>query len=143
MCCWLFVQQAFALQPAAAYMAMHVSPATCPALAWGLYCGQSRRQAQPFAHTVLLQSQISCIVSVAQSVVSAISMSWAAASDSVHARPGVMELIDEARAAGLKLAVCSAATKTSVKFCIENLLGRQRYEVCQLQAKPGSALACL
>lgn len=50
------------------------------------------------------------------------------ASDSVHARPGVMELLDEARAEGLKLAVCSAATKSSVAFCIKNLLGEQRYE---------------
>ncbi len=56
-------------------------------------------------------------------------MSCAAASDSVHARPGVMELLDEARAEGLKLAVCSAATKSSVAFCIKNLLGEQRYEV--------------
>ena len=60
----------------------------------------------------------------------------------MHARPGVMELIDEARAAGLKLAVCSAATKSSVTFCIENLLGRQRYEVCRVLAKSGSAPAC-
>ena len=61
-------------------------------------------------------------------------MFWAAASDSVHARSGVIELVDEARAAGLKLAVCSAATKSSVAFCIENLLGRQRYEVCPVLA---------
>ena len=35
-------------------------------------------------------------------------------SGSVETRPGVLQLMDEARAAGLKVAVCSAATKASV-----------------------------
>ena len=53
----------------------------------------------------------------------------AAASGKVHPRPGVIRLMDEARAAGLKLAVCSAATKSSVIFVIEQLLGVDRYRV--------------
>jgi Haloacid dehalogenase-like hydrolase len=35
--------------------------------------------------------------------------------------------MDEARAAGLKVAVCSAATKSSVEFTLRNLLGQQRF----------------
>jgi hypothetical protein len=35
--------------------------------------------------------------------------------------------MDEARDAGLKVAVCSAATKSSVVFTLKNLLGEQRF----------------
>jgi hypothetical protein len=35
--------------------------------------------------------------------------------------------MDDARAAGLKVAVCSAATKSSVVFTLKNLLGEQRF----------------
>lgn len=35
--------------------------------------------------------------------------------------------MDEARAAGLKVAVCSAATKSSVVFTLKSLLGEQRF----------------
>ncbi|MCO5586417.1 hypothetical protein L7F22_040357 [Adiantum nelumboides] len=50
------------------------------------------------------------------------------ASGSVDPRPGVLELMDEAQAKGLKVAVCSAATKSSVIFCLNNLLGENRIE---------------
>ena len=36
--------------------------------------------------------------------------------------------MDEARAAGLKLAVCSAATKSSVVFTLKSLLGEGRFQ---------------
>ena len=36
-------------------------------------------------------------------------------SGSVAARPGVVRLMDEARAAGVPVAVCSAATKAAVE----------------------------
>ncbi|KAG2441743.1 hypothetical protein HXX76_003358 [Chlamydomonas incerta] len=49
-------------------------------------------------------------------------------SGDVEARPGVLRLMDEARAAGLKLAVCSAATKSSVVFTLKNLLGEGRFQ---------------
>ena len=51
-----------------------------------------------------------------------------AASGEVPARPGVLELMDAARAAGLKLGVCSAATKSSAIVVLESLLGKERYE---------------
>lgn len=39
-------------------------------------------------------------------------------------RPGVLRLIDEAVALGdAKLAICSASTKTSCLFVLDNLLG--------------------
>ncbi|KAI5083126.1 hypothetical protein GOP47_0002869 [Adiantum capillus-veneris] len=50
------------------------------------------------------------------------------ASGSVKPRPGVLELMDEAQAKGLKVAICSAATKSSVVFCLDNLLGKDRLE---------------
>ncbi|KAH7422219.1 hypothetical protein KP509_13G097400 [Ceratopteris richardii] len=50
------------------------------------------------------------------------------ASGSVKPRPGVLELMDEAKLKGLKVAVCSAATKSSVVFCLNNLLGKDRFE---------------
>ncbi|GLI63176.1 hypothetical protein VaNZ11_005945 [Volvox africanus] len=49
-------------------------------------------------------------------------------SGEVEPRPGVLRLMDEARAAGLKLSVCSAATKSSVVFTLKNLLGEGRFQ---------------
>ncbi|XP_068638012.1 haloacid dehalogenase-like hydrolase domain-containing protein At4g39970 [Aristolochia californica] len=49
-------------------------------------------------------------------------------SGTVEPRPGVLRLMDEARAAGIKLAVCSAATKSSVILCLENLIGLERFK---------------
>lgn len=43
------------------------------------------------------------------------------------ARPGVVRLMDEARAAGVPVAVCSAATKSAVEFVLSNLLGAERF----------------
>ncbi|KAF5198151.1 Haloacid dehalogenase-like hydrolase domain-containing protein [Thalictrum thalictroides] len=48
-------------------------------------------------------------------------------SGTVEPRPGVLRLMDEAKAAGIKLAVCSAATKSSVILCLENLIGMERF----------------
>ncbi|KAK9812782.1 hypothetical protein WJX72_003643 [[Myrmecia] bisecta] len=50
------------------------------------------------------------------------------ASGEVAPRDGVLRLMDEARAAGLKVAVCSAATKSSVIFVLENLIGKGRFQ---------------
>ncbi|GJP46341.1 hypothetical protein CLOM_g5642 [Closterium sp. NIES-68] len=49
-------------------------------------------------------------------------------SGQVPVRPGVLELMDEARQRGLLLAVCSAATKSSVVFTLTSLLGKERFE---------------
>ncbi|CAA2984816.1 haloacid dehalogenase-like hydrolase domain-containing At4g39970 [Olea europaea subsp. europaea] len=49
-------------------------------------------------------------------------------SGTVEPRPGVLRLMDEAKAAGTKLAVCSAATKSSVILCLENLIGMERFQ---------------
>ncbi|XP_010431980.1 PREDICTED: haloacid dehalogenase-like hydrolase domain-containing protein At4g39970 [Camelina sativa] len=49
-------------------------------------------------------------------------------SGSVEPRPGVIRLMDEAKAAGKKLAVCSAATKSSVIMCLENLIDIERFQ---------------
>ncbi|KAJ4734112.1 haloacid dehalogenase-like hydrolase family protein [Rhynchospora pubera] len=46
----------------------------------------------------------------------------------VEPRPGVLRLMDEAKGAGIKLAVCSAATKSSVILCLENLIGLDRFK---------------
>ncbi|KAK8921316.1 hypothetical protein KSP39_PZI020347 [Platanthera zijinensis] len=48
-------------------------------------------------------------------------------SGTVKPRPGVLRLMDDAKGAGIKLAVCSAATKSSVVLCLENLLGLERF----------------
>ncbi|XP_019182542.1 PREDICTED: haloacid dehalogenase-like hydrolase domain-containing protein At4g39970 [Ipomoea nil] len=48
-------------------------------------------------------------------------------SGTVKPRPGVLRLMDETKAAGKKLAVCSAATKSSVILCLENLIGLERF----------------
>ncbi|XP_030463343.1 haloacid dehalogenase-like hydrolase domain-containing protein At4g39970 [Syzygium oleosum] len=49
-------------------------------------------------------------------------------SGTVKPRPGVLRLMDEAKAAGKKLAICSAATKSSVILCLENLIGMERFQ---------------
>eukprot|EP00258_Populus_trichocarpa_P045340 XP_024461359.1 haloacid dehalogenase-like hydrolase domain-containing protein At4g39970 isoform X3 [Populus trichocarpa] len=49
-------------------------------------------------------------------------------SGTVEPRPGVLRLMDEAKTAGKKLAVCSAATKSSVILCLENLIGMERFQ---------------
>eukprot|EP00877_Chromochloris_zofingiensis_P014094 jgi/Chrzof1/8939/Cz03g30010.t1 len=48
-------------------------------------------------------------------------------SGEVEPRPGVLRLMDEARAAGLNVAVCSAATKSSCVFTVKSLLGEERF----------------
>ncbi|CAN4114900.1 unnamed protein product [Withania somnifera] len=48
-------------------------------------------------------------------------------SGTVKLRPGVLRLMDEAKAAGKRLAVCSAATKSSVILCLENLIGLDQF----------------
>ena len=47
-------------------------------------------------------------------------------------RPGVIELMDAARAAGVPVAVCSASTKPAVVFVLGNLLGKERFEALDL-----------
>ncbi|RCV31590.1 hypothetical protein SETIT_6G190000v2 [Setaria italica] len=49
-------------------------------------------------------------------------------SGTVEPRPGVLRLMDEVKGAGIKLAVCSAATKSSVIMCLENLIGLERFK---------------
>ncbi|URE46329.1 haloacid dehalogenase-like hydrolase [Musa troglodytarum] len=49
-------------------------------------------------------------------------------SGSVEPRPGVLQLMDDAKGAGIKVAVCSAATKSSVILSLENLLGLERFQ---------------
>ena len=44
-------------------------------------------------------------------------------------REGVIRLMDEARAAGLLVGVCSAATKSSAICVLESLLGKERFDV--------------
>ncbi|XP_006659518.2 haloacid dehalogenase-like hydrolase domain-containing protein At4g39970 [Oryza brachyantha] len=48
-------------------------------------------------------------------------------SGTVKPRPGVLQLMDEVKGAGIKLAVCSAATKSSVILCLESLIGLERF----------------
>lgn len=45
------------------------------------------------------------------------------------AREGVLRLMDEARAEGLLVGVCSAATKSSAICVLESLLGKERFQV--------------
>lgn len=54
---------------------------------------------------------------------------YAVASGEVKPRDGVIELFDEARNLGLKVGVCSAATKSSAICVLENLLGLDRFRV--------------
>ena len=49
-------------------------------------------------------------------------------SGQVETRPGVLRLMDEARAAGIKVAVCSAATKSAAVTTVSSLLGKQRWD---------------
>lgn len=49
-------------------------------------------------------------------------------SGQVEPRPGVLRLMDEARAAGLKVAVCSAATKSAAVATVSSLLGKKRWD---------------
>ena len=56
---------------------------------------------------------------------------WDVGSGQVKVRPGILRLMEEARGAGLKLAVCSAGTKSSVVFVVEQLLGTDRFQVCR------------
>lgn len=49
-------------------------------------------------------------------------------SGEVLPRPGVLRLMDEARAAGMFVAVCSAATKSSVIYTLTSLLGPERFQ---------------
>lgn len=49
-------------------------------------------------------------------------------SGQVETRPGVLRLMDEARAAGLKVAVCSAATKSAAVTTVSSLLGEARWK---------------
>lgn len=48
-------------------------------------------------------------------------------SGTVQPRPGVLQLMDDAKGAGIRLAVCSAATKSSVILCLESLIGIERF----------------
>ena len=52
-----------------------------------------------------------------------------AASGQIPARPHVNRIHDEARELGLKVAVCSAATKSSALVVLENLMGQERFKV--------------
>jgi len=49
-------------------------------------------------------------------------------SGKVPPRPGIVRLMDEARSAGLKVAVCSAATKSSVEVTLKALIGQDRFD---------------
>lgn len=48
------------------------------------------------------------------------------------ARPGVLRMMDEARAAGLFVAVCSAATKPACIATLDALLGPERFKALDL-----------
>lgn len=50
----------------------------------------------------------------------------------MRTRPGVLRLMDDARRAGLLVAVCSAATKESCTFTVKTLLGSDRFEALDL-----------
>ena len=53
-------------------------------------------------------------------------------SGTVKARPGVLRLMEEAKAAGLFVGVCSAATKSSAIFTLDALLGQERFKALDL-----------
>ena len=65
-------------------------------------------------------------------------------SGQVETRPGVIRLMDEARAAGLLVAVCSAATKSAAVTTVSSLLVKARWDAldCFLvrfpQRRPGT-----
>mmetsp|Transcript_12807 Transcript_12807/g.42273 ORF Transcript_12807/g.42273 Transcript_12807/m.42273 type:complete len:296 (-) Transcript_12807:38-925(-) len=48
-------------------------------------------------------------------------------SGAVPARPGVLELMDAAKDAGLKIGVCSASTKEAAVFVVQAMLGAERF----------------
>eukprot|EP00887_Chlorella_sp_A99_P007221 scaffold2.g7221.t1 len=48
-------------------------------------------------------------------------------SGEVSARPGVVRLMEEAQAAGVPVAVCSAATKAAVEYVLASMLGAERF----------------
>lgn len=48
-------------------------------------------------------------------------------SGSIAPREGVLELMDQARQAGVPVAVCSASTKQATDFVLPNLLGEDRF----------------
>ena len=50
-----------------------------------------------------------------------------AGSGQVAPRPGILELMDDAKAAGMPVAVCSASTKGAVIFVLGSLLGKDRF----------------
>lgn len=50
----------------------------------------------------------------------------------VAARPGIERLMDGAKARGIPVAVCSAATKEAVIFVLESLLGKDRFQQLDL-----------
>ena len=54
----------------------------------------------------------------------------------METRPGVLRLLEEARAAGLKVAVCSAGTKSSIVLVLRNLLGEDRFKVPTSRFRP-------
>lgn len=53
-------------------------------------------------------------------------------SGNVPARPGINRLFDEAVKAGLKVGVCSAATKSSAIFTLTNLMGKEKFEAMDI-----------
>lgn len=63
-------------------------------------------------------------------------------SGQVETRPGVIRLMDEARAAGLLVAVCSAATKSAAVTTVSSLLGKARWDAldCFLARSPQPCL---
>lgn len=48
--------------------------------------------------------------------------------DEVEPRPGVLRLMDEARAAGLKVGVCSAKARSGAAFVLTSVLGEERFQ---------------
>jgi HAD superfamily hydrolase (TIGR01509 family) len=53
-------------------------------------------------------------------------------SGQVEPRPGILKLMDDARASGTPVAVCSASTKAAVDFVLPALLGKERFESLDL-----------
>lgn len=49
-------------------------------------------------------------------------------SGQANPRPGVLELMDAAQAAGIPVAVCSASTKEATDFVLPSLLGKERFQ---------------
>lgn len=53
-------------------------------------------------------------------------------SGEIVARPGILEVMDSAKAAGVPVAVCSAATKEAALFVVQTLLGPDRFAALDL-----------